>query len=328
MNILMFVLFIVSAVASYYIAVQLASYGDGVKEKTRASTAFVGILIGVAISLPELTASGTAIIIDSPDLAIGNLLGSNLFNILALALLDIHYRRQQIMEHTNVESKLYSYLLILMTMVVMLSLTLTLPEGIYHIGYTSVVLVLLYFGGIKWINSRSEEKIKRRSRENLRFEDHSKNQVLQRFIIFGLLIMVAGSILTISADQIAQITGLGTSFIGSILVGASTSLPDAVSVATVLKLGNYNMAVSSMLGSSAFNIMLLSFTDGIYFGNNLFEHAGSMHIVTGAGTIIAVLLVLYSIARNKKRSAFVYVLPSLLIVGVYVTSTVLMFLIR
>ncbi|SEA85830.1 cation:H+ antiporter [Thalassobacillus cyri] len=328
MDILMFVLFILSAIAAYYLAVQLASYGDGVKEKTKASSAFVGILIGVAISLPELTASVTAIMIDSPDLAMGNLLGSNLFNILALALLDIHYRRQQIMGHTNLESKLYSYLLILMTMVVMMALSLTLPEGIYHVGYTSVVLVLLYFGGIKWINSRSEEKVKRRSRENRRFDDHSKNQVVLRFIIYGLLIMIAGSVLTITADQIAQITGLGTSFIGSILVGASTSLPDAVSVATVLKLRNYNMAVSSMLGSSAFNIMLLSFTDAIYFGNNLFQHAGSTHMVTSGGTILTVLLVLYSISRKKPRSTFVYILPPLLIVGVYLAATVVMFLMK
>ncbi|MFG6115912.1 sodium:calcium antiporter [Halobacillus sp. MO56] len=328
MDILMFVLFILSAIAAYYLAVQLASYGDGVKEKTRASSAFVGIIIGVAISLPELTSSVTAIMIDSPDLAMGNLLGSNLFNILALALLDIHYRRQQIMGHTNLESKLYSYLLILMTMVVMMALSLTLPEGIYHVGYTSVVLVLLYFGGIKWINSRSEEKVKRRSRENRRFDDHSKNQVVLRFIIYGLLIMVAGSVLTITADQIAQITGLGTSFIGSILVGASTSLPDAVSVATVLKLRNYNMAVSSMLGSSAFNLMLLSFTDAIYFGNNLFQHAGPTHMVTSGGTILTVLLVLYSITRKKPRSTFVYILPSLLIVGVYLAATVVMFLMK
>lgn len=328
MDILMFVLFILSAIAAYYLAVQLASYGDGVKEKTKASSAFVGILIGVAISLPELTASVTAIMIDSPDLAMGNLLGSNLFNILALALLDIHYRRQQIMGHTNLESKLYSYLLILMTMVVMMGLSLTLPEGIYHVGYTSVVLVLLYFGGIKWINSRSEEKVKRRSRENRRFDDHSKNQVVLRFIIYGLLIMIAGSVLTITADQIAQITGLGTSFIGSILVGASTSLPDAVSVATVLKLRNYNMAVSSMLGSSAFNIMLLSFTDAIYLGNNLFQHAGPTHMVTSGGTILAVLLVLYSITRKKPRSTFVYILPSVLIVGVYLAATVVMFLMK
>ncbi|MFG6119769.1 sodium:calcium antiporter [Thalassobacillus sp. B23F22_16] len=326
MDILMFVLFLLSAIAAYFLAVQLASYGDGVKEKTKASSAFVGILIGVAISLPELTASATAIIIDSPDLAIGNLLGSNLFNLFALALLDIHYRRQQIMWHTNKESKLYSYLLIVMTMVVMIALSLTLPEGIYHVGYTSVVLVLLYFGGIKWINSRSEEKVKRRSRENRRFDDHTKNQVVSRFLLYGILIMIAGSVLTITADQIAQITGLGTTFIGSILVGASTSLPDAVSVATVLKLRNYNMAVSSMLGSSAFNVMLLSFTDAIYFGNNLFQHAAPTHLVTSGSTIVIVLLILYNITRKQRRTTFGYIYPSLLISGVYLAAIVLMFL--
>ncbi|MBM7554251.1 sodium:calcium antiporter [Thalassobacillus pellis] len=325
MGILMFALFFISAAAAYYISVQLASYGDGVKEKTKASSAFVGIIIGVAVSLPELTASVTAVVINSPDLAIGNLVGSNLFNILVLALLDIYYRRQQIMGSTNFESESYCYLLIIMTMVVMLGLSLTLPEGVYHVGYTSVVLTLLYFGGIRWINAHSDEKVKPRKQENRRFENKTKHQVILWFLFYGLLIMIVGTVLTVAADQIAVITGLGASFIGSILVGASTSLPDAVSLATVLKMRNYNMGVSSLLGSNVFNLLLLAFTDVIYFQNNLFQHAGSTHIVTSGASIAMILLLLYSIKRKKHSSTFMYMLPSLLIAAVYVATTVIIF---
>jgi len=320
-NIFIFALFALAAVAAYFAASRLAMYGDAVSEKTKRTSAFMGIIIGAAISLPELTASVTAIAIDSPDIAIGNLLGSNLFNLLALAILDIVFRNHQVMDQTDIGSKLYIYLVILMTFVVLAGLTLSIPAHIFHIGYNSIVLVLIYFVGVKWINKHTEKRVKRRTRKNEKYNEYSYEKVIVRFGIYALSIMVIGSVLTITADQIASITGLGSSFVGSFLVGASTSLPDAVSVITALKLRNYSMGVSSLLGSTAFNIMLLSFTDAIYLKNNLFLHASPSNIVTSTASIIVVLLILYSITRKKKRTTFLYIIPPSLIVIVYVAAT-------
>lgn len=324
-NILIFGLFITAAIAAYFVASRLAMYGDAVSEKTKTTSAFMGILIGAAISLPELTASVTAIAIDSPDIAIGNLLGSNLFNLLALAILDIMFRRHQVMGQTDIGSKLYIYLVILMTLVVISGLTFTLPTHIFHIGYNSVILIVLYFGGVKLINNHTEKKVKRRNRKNEKYNDYSYKKVIVRFSLCAVAIMIVGSLLTTTADRIADITGLGSSFVGSFLVGATTSLPDAISVLTALKLRNYSMGVSSLLGSNAFNIMLLSFTDAIYFQNNLFAHASPSNIVTSVSSIVVILIILYSITRKKKRTTFLYVIPPSLIVVVYITVTVIVY---
>lgn len=314
-------LFILAAIATYFVATRLAMYGDAISEKTKTSSAFMGIIIGAAISLPELTSSVTAIAIDSPDLAIGNLLGSNLFNLLALAVLDMVYRREQIMGQTDLGSKLYIYLVIVMTLIVVAGLSLTLPASIFHIGYSSVILVLVYFVGVKWINRQTEEQVKRKSRRNEKYGELSYQRVLTMFILSAVGIMIVGTILTLTADRIAESTGLGASFVGSFLVGASTSLPDAVSVATALKLRNYSMGVSSLLGSNAFNIMLLSFTDAIYFKTNLFRHASPSNIITTVSSIVVVLVILYSITRKNKRSTLFYMLPSILIVIIYFIAT-------
>ncbi|MGG1687063.1 sodium:calcium antiporter [Pseudalkalibacillus sp. NRS-1564] len=314
-------LFILAAIATYFVATRLAMYGDAISEKTKTSSAFMGIIIGAAISLPELTSSVTAIAIDSPDLAIGNLLGSNLFNLLALAVLDMVYRREQIMGQTDVGSKLYIYLVIVMTLIVVGGLSLTLPASIYHIGYSSIILVLVYFAGVKWINKLTEEKVKRRSRKNEKYGEFSYQKVLTMFILSAVGIMIVGTVLTLTADRIAESTGLGASFVGSFLVGASTSLPDAVSVATALKLKNYSMGITSLLGSNAFNIMLLSFTDAIYLKTNLFRHASMSNIVTTVSSIVVVLVILYSITRKQKRSTLFYMVPSTLIVLIYFVAT-------
>lgn len=322
---LTFGLFILSAILAYFVASRLAMFGDGLSEKNKTSSSFMGILIGAAISLPELTASVTAITIDSPDLAIGNLLGSNLFNLLALAVLDIIYRKTQIMGKTDVGSKLYSYLVILMTLVVIAGLVIKVPAQIYHIGLFSIILVLVYIIGVRWINQKTEEKVQRRSRKNEKYGHYTYKQIVVRFTLCAVAIMIVGSVLTITADKIADITGLGSSFVGSFLVGASTSLPDAVSVITALKLRNYSMGVSSLLGSNAFNIMLLSFTDVIYFDNNLFAHASPSNIVTSASSIVVVFVILYSITRKKERSTSLYVVPPLLIIGLYVVATFMVY---
>ncbi|WP_314733412.1 hypothetical protein [Anaerobacillus sp. CMMVII] len=70
------------------------------------------------------------------------------------------------------------------------------------------------------------------------------------FSIAAVVILVTGSLLSITGDKIADITGLGSSFVGSFLIAASTSLPEAVAVLIAIQLRNYNLAIGSVLGSN------------------------------------------------------------------------------
>ncbi|KHE72402.1 sodium:calcium antiporter [Halobacillus sp. BBL2006] len=326
-NWIVFTLFFLSGISTFFIASSLSIFGDAVKEKSRVSSAFMGAIIGVAISLPELTSSVTAIIIDSPDLAVGNLVGSNLFNIMGLAIFDIVYRRYQIMTHATVESKLYGWLVIFMTLIVIAGLSLTLPAPIFHVSYTSIAIILIYFIGSKLINDRTEYKGRKVKRQNKKYDDYTYKQVLVRFIGSALAIMVIGSILTLTAERISAITGIGASFIGSFLVAISTSLPDAVSVGTALKLRNFNLGISSLLGSNAFNLMILAITDIMYFRGNLLENASPANIITGVTSIVFILLVIVSITRKKARS-WNYLWPSIIIIVSYFATTYLVFQIK
>lgn len=326
-NWIMFVLFFLSGLATFFVASRLSIYGDAVKEKTKASSAFMGAMIGIAISLPELTSSVTAIVIDSPDLAVGNLIGSNLFNIMGLAIFDIVYRRYQIMTYATEESKLYGWLVIFMTLVVVAGLTLTLPTAIFHISYTSIAIVVLYFVGSKYINERTEYQGRKVKRDSRKYEEYSYRQVLVLFIGAAVSIMIIGSILTITAERISSITGIGASFIGSFLVAISTSLPDAVSVGTALKLRNFNLGISSLLGSNAFNLMILAITDVFYIKGNLLQNSGMANIITGIVSVIFILFVIYSITRRTTRPVG-YLLPSILIILCYFVTTYMVFQIK
>ncbi|MFC7321156.1 sodium:calcium antiporter [Halobacillus campisalis] len=327
-NVLVFGLFILAAVATFFVASRLTMFGDAVKEKTKASSSFMGILIGVAISLPELTSSVTAIAIDAPDLAVGNLIGSNLFNIMGLAIFDLVYRRHQVMTHATVESKLYGWLVILLTLIVLLGLSLSLPTHIFHISYSTIAVVLLYFIGSKWINDRTEYKGRKIKREIKRYKEYTYKQVVTYFAAAAVGIMIIGSVLTITAERIATITGLGTSFVGAFLVAISTSLPDAVSVGTALKLRQFNLGVSSLLGSNAFNLMVLAITDIIYLRGGLLSESGPSNLITGGVSIVFIMLIIFSISRKRGKPTWSYSLPSILIIVGYFVTTFFVFQMR
>ncbi|MCP3029317.1 sodium:calcium antiporter [Halobacillus sp. A5] len=328
-DVLAFVLFFAAAVATFFSASRLTMFGDAVKEKTRVSSGFMGIIIGIAISLPELTSSVTSVVIDAPDLAVGNLIGSNLFNVAGLAIFDLVYRRHQIMTHATAESKLYGWLVIFITLIILLGVSITLPTHIFHISYSTIAVILMYFIGTKWINDRTEYKGRKIKREIKQYKEYSFKQVVTYFALAAAAIMVIGSVLTVTAERIAEITGLGTSFVGSFLVAISTSLPDMVSVGTAMKLRRFNLGVSSLLGSNAFNLVILAITDLIYLrGGLLGEATKSSNLITGGASVVFIFLIIYSISRRKTQPSFSYMLPSILIVAGYFVTTYFVFSMR
>ena len=91
--ILLWLKFIVVALIIIFSGIRLCHYGDQIAQKTGLTRAWIGIILIAAItSLPELVTSlGAALMVKAPDLALGDLLGSNAFNLMALGFLLIIY---------------------------------------------------------------------------------------------------------------------------------------------------------------------------------------------------------------------------------------------
>jgi cation:H+ antiporter len=90
--------FLASAAILVLAALQLARYGDVIALRTGLGRLFMGtLLVGAVTSLPEFLVLLNALSTGLMDLAIGNLLGSNMFNILMLAILDLMHRQRRIL---------------------------------------------------------------------------------------------------------------------------------------------------------------------------------------------------------------------------------------
>ena len=86
------IFFLVLAVLTAFVSIKLSYYGDILSKQTKLGSALVGgLLIASVTSLPEFVTSISAVILDNPSLSFGDILGSNMFNIFALAIYNLFF---------------------------------------------------------------------------------------------------------------------------------------------------------------------------------------------------------------------------------------------
>lgn len=329
---MVFIIFILAGIVTVYASIKLSQYADVISEKTAMGGMMVGtLLLAGATSLPEVSTSFSAAAIGNADIAVGNMIGSNLFNLFILAGFDFVLRKRQILQRAEKDHVYTALLGILLTVLVMLALWLRLDISILGIGLDALVIGITYIVGmivisrLPKLSTEIEVEMSEEEPDNPSASLSSKAAIV-RFIIAALVILGAGTALSISGDEIAFITGIGSSFIGSFLIAAATSLPEAIAVFIALRLNNVNMAVGAILGSNIFNMIILALSDPVYMEGTLIAAAtpGATMIIA-TGVLIMSLLVLYSLLRKKTISIAAYAWPSAIIVIIYFAASYMNF---
>ncbi|TKD72371.1 sodium:calcium antiporter [Pseudalkalibacillus hwajinpoensis] len=315
-------IFLLAAAVVVGAAIYLNQFGDVISKKSSLSGAVVGtFLIAGATSLPELTTSLTAVYIDNPDIAVGNMLGSNVFNLLILAVIDLIYRKRRLFQKINTKANVPSALVgFLFLIILIVSLLIPGTISLFGVGIEMMVIVLLYVLSMKYISNDDSES------EDVPTKDYSLRTAVIGFVVAALIVFVSGSILSISGDRLAEATGMNASFVGSFLIAASTSLPELVTVLAAFKLANYNMAIGSILGSNLFNIQLLVLTDALYRKGPIFEAVGVSHIYTASLGLVMTIVILYLLLRPSViRNQWRYAAPSLAMALLYIVASYVLF---
>lgn len=328
-----FVWFILAAAVTVFAAIKLSNYADVLSTKTAMGGLLVGtLLLAGATSLPEVTTSVSAVLIGNPDIAIGNVVGSNMFNLFIFACFDLAYRRHHLLELAG-RNHLYTAGTGLVLMVVTyLSLQFRPEWEVFGVGLDSIALVVLYAIGITVVGRISKSGAAAPSMpepEATVLPDDDDGITVRRavigFSLAALLIMGAGTVLSVMGDRIAVITGLGSSFVGSFLIAATTSLPEAVSVFVALRAKNVNLALGSILGSNMFNMLIIFLSDLFYREGPVLFAADPSHRITALVVMALSAVLLLAIARKKTASHALYIVPSVLIVIGYFVASYLMF---
>ncbi|RSL31033.1 sodium:calcium antiporter [Salibacterium salarium] len=332
---MLFFIFALAAVFTVISAVKLSTYADVISVKSKWGGLMVGtILLAGATSLPEVTTSLTAVFLDNPDIAVGNVLGSNMFNLLIIATFDLYYRKEKLFSQTDMSHTYTASLGIILSVLALIALFVRTDLAVLGVGLDSLLLLLTYIVGISIINQKTKEETPAQPTDVSIEEEAatspsyaiSLKHAQVGFAIAAIIILGAGSVLTISGDDIAVQTGLGSSFVGSFLIAASTSLPEAVAVLIALQLHNHNLALGSILGSNLFNMILLGISDIAYFSGPIIAASNQVHQITAGAVTMLATIVLLSILRGRKKFFRLYAWPSVLLVVVYFITSFFIFI--
>lgn len=305
--------FILSAAVIIAAGSFLTKFADKIADVTGWGKMFVGgLLLAGATSLPELMVDLKAVSLDLPDLAVGDLLGSSLFNLLILATLDFAFPsafRRTAFSPAFLHHSLAAVLTIVLTSVVGIGIASRLETTFLGVSLFSWAVIPGYLYGLRLIYLEGNyQAITLAVAEEQRPSEVSRCKPLllafAGYLASAFVILVAAPYLVHAADQLAKISGLGHTFIGTTLVALATSLPELVATLAAFRMGAPDLALGNIFGSNAFNMLLFVPLDFMY-PKNLFNSVRSIHAVTAlcivAATGVAVMGQLY---RKKERSRF------------------------
>jgi cation:H+ antiporter len=238
----------------------LARAADAIAERTGIGRIWIGsVLLGAATSLPEVMTDVSAVRINRPNLAAGDLFGSSLANMLILALIDLTAPRKQVLRKVAFENSLAAALAIALNSIVAVFILKRPQFRVARVSPQSIILVLIYLLGTRavYLNGtiaavaaaepQPEAAAKRR---------RALRRAAAEFAIGALVIFFAAPYLASSAGRIADLSGLGTTFIGTCLLGLSTSLPELVTSIAAVRIGSFDLAVGNLFGSNSFNMLV------------------------------------------------------------------------
>jgi len=312
---------------------KLARYGDAIAEKTGLGRIWIGlVLLAVITSMPELvTAVSSAALVKLPDLALGTLFGSCLFNLSILALLDVLSR------HTPILSKVrLSHLASAGMGILLIALA---AGGIFAgerfsgltlgwVGVPSIIIIVLYLVGVRQM-FRFERKHQLASpqAESLTYGEVPARAVYLRFALAAVAIIGAGIWLSFVGGEIAEATGWDASFVGSLFLAVTTSMPELVVTVAAIRLGAIDMAVADILGANMLDIVAITLADLFYTQGPILAAVSRTHLITAMVVAVMSLLVIVGIRFRQKRKTFIVIswygplLIGLYIFGAYAVFT-------
>lgn len=303
---------------------RVAIYGDMIAEKTGLGRIWIGaILLAIVTSLPEVfNGISSVTIVREPDLTIGNLFGANAFNLVNLALLNIIFNNRIILKVSPSQRRTawFSMVLVLLAAISVVSYQF-IPLALGWIGWYTPLIIFLYFLLIRRIRDRKAEP----PRDAPIYTKTSVRRAYMSFFVAAALTVGASLWLAIIGEQIAQTTGWGETFVGTLFLSFATTLPEFSVSLSALQFGAVDLAVANVLGSSLFNMTIIGLDDILYTRGPILASVSYTHLIA-AGTVLLMTLVLIAGIRRKPGGFSGLNWYSLISIGLFVTGAYLTFL--
>lgn len=277
----------------------------GIAEKFGIPQLVVGLtIVAMGTSAPEAAVSITAALKGSAAITIGNVVGSNILNILVILGLTSSIVTVAVAKST-VKFEI-PYMIIITVLLLILGITgnqISFMEGLL------LWAAFLIYLGYLFIMAKS-------NKEDVEEEKESKPVwMLVILTLIGLVLIIWGSDVTVdAASRIAGAAGMSERFIGLTIVALGTSLPELFTSVSAAMKGKADIAIGNIVGSNVFNILFVVGTTAL-ITPVLFE---SKFMYDVAVAIAAGILLLLFVFKNRKLNRFAGITMLLAYAGYFI----------
>jgi cation:H+ antiporter len=309
----------------------LTRYGDIIARRTGVSRTWIGlILLATATSLPELFTGISAVTVAAaPNIAVGDALGSCVFNLVMLVVLDAMHRDAPMysrMDQGHILTAGFGVILIGFAGALLLLGRDEPNLNFLHVGVYTPIIVVLYL-----VAMRAAFVYERRRPASRATVDSDPEVTLAmavtRYLAAATVVVAAGTWLPFVGIEIADVMGWRTTFVGTLFVAGATSVPELVVTISALRLGALDMAIANLLGSNLFDILILAIDDLFYVRGPLLSAVSPTHAVTAfAAVIMSGILIVALLYRPATRFHGTIGWVSLSLLIVYLLSSYVIYL--
>ena len=230
----------------------LVEGSSAIAKKINISEIIIGLtIVSIGTSMPELVVSTTSAINGYSDMSVGNIIGSNITNLLLILGLSAMIRPVKFQQQTKwIENPLSIILTIIFFIICNINQDINRIEGILLITLFILFLIYTIIMGIK---SQKNEVI-------MQLDETKKINTLKNvmLIILGIAILkIGGDLVVNNAEKIARILKISDKIISLTIVAIGTSLPELVTSVTAAIKGDSDIAIGNIVGSNIFNMLLI-----------------------------------------------------------------------
>ena len=231
----------------------------GLAERMKVSQLVIGLtVVAMGTSMPEFCVSLVSALKGTPDLAVGNIVGSNIFNALLIVGVAAMLAPMTILKTTVRKDIPFA---VLASGALFL---LCLDGNISRVDAGFLLILFVFFMGITLTTAKPDGETQSETKKPM------KPLVATAWLLVGLACLVFGSNLFVDgATTVAQAIGISDAVIGLTIVAGGTSLPELATSAVAARKGNSGIAIGNVLGSNVFNILFILGVTGVISPMNI-----------------------------------------------------------
>jgi cation:H+ antiporter len=337
-------IFAISSIAVWIAGSRVVRYVEAIADKTGIGQAFAGmLLLGGITSLPEIAAVSGAAWIGNAPLSVSNLLGSLCMNIVLLCIADATLSPVAITSVVPGAATLLQGALGIIALALTAAGIATGEVRVLGVGVWSFVLFAFvvfsfslasrYAKHSPWRADRTRAQLRHNKRHSVapiqtQLEREPLAELVSLTAVLSVIILVAGFALSQVADALAEQTGLSSNYIGLVLVGFATALPNLSSIVAAVRLERYEMAISDVFGANLFNLGLILLADAVFAGGPILNRAGRFEIIAALLGIVLTAVYLIGLLERDNRMIFGMGYDSFAVAWIYLIGVILLYFVR